>query len=569
MDETKRITTAFQDKAAGAGSIEAIQCDLDNIEKAFTDCNEELAAMEMPDCGYCFQGEAILEMTENLRALFIYVGCAHPHVSEVLDFPLYTDFKSNATESLSHIVLDDIRTDNTFGMEEHVEVNDAGYLRVDSRVKEDLGFSDFFGITDIRPQDGYPVLENVETVGEFASLFRADYDRMKPEGMDINTFLEGYLTYGEYEHTGYHPVRDFLSGLADVTIIIPVIDAILGKDIITGETLNDFERGMKAAGATIDLFTLGQAMVLAGGVEAGAGIIVKTLAVEMVSNAAGYSAGYAANEMGMPLPVTWILSVATGCTVSATVGGYLFTSADGTITKCTAEEAGDLIKRLDKTDSPASFADMMSPEDAARYLRFLENGSTEGLTSAELEGIKKVDELLALKKISYQDVLDIRNSGKALESGTDAFKFNNWDDMKDAYKGTITQFVKENKPKYSPDIKKWFYNGGSIEIQNIDGKQIWTYTSSAGDSVPYIDGCIKFPDEYLNPTIKSVDIGEFTGDRGKDIDKMLSILEEDYGITEIPEGYIVHHDIENGILQLVDENIHTEFTHIGGHSIYK
>ncbi|MCI7041614.1 MAG: hypothetical protein MR992_05725, partial [Lachnospiraceae bacterium] len=71
MDETKRITTAFQDKAAGAGSIEAIQCDLDNIEKAFTDCNEELAAMEMPDCGYCFQGEAILEMTENLRALFI------------------------------------------------------------------------------------------------------------------------------------------------------------------------------------------------------------------------------------------------------------------------------------------------------------------------------------------------------------------------------------------------------------------------------------------------------------------------------------------------------------------
>ena len=155
------------------------------------------------------------------------------------------------------------------------------------------------------------------------------------------------------------------------------------------------------------------------------------------------------------------------------------------------------------------------------------------------------------------------------EGGSDALKFNNWDDMKDAYKGTITQFVKENKPKYSPDIKKWFDNGGSIEIQNIDGKQVWTYTSSAGDSVPYIDGYIKFPDEYLNPTIKSVDIGEFTGDRGKDIDKMLSILEEDYGITEIPEGYIVHHDIENGILQLVDEKIHTEFTHIGGHSIYK
>lgn len=73
----------------------------------------------------------------------------------------------------------------------------------------------------------------------------------------------------------------------------------------------------------------------------------------------------------------------------------------------------------------------------------------------------------------------------------------------------------------------------------------------------------------MNPTIKYVDIGEFTGDRSKDIDKMLAILERDYGITEIPDGYIVHHDIQNGILQLVDEDIHKQFTHIGGHSLFK
>ena len=36
-----------------------------------------------------------------------------------------------------------------------------------------------------------------------------------------------------------------------------------------------------------------------------------------------------------------------------------------------------------------SFADMMSPEDAKRYLDFLENGSREGLTSAELAGVEK------------------------------------------------------------------------------------------------------------------------------------------------------------------------------------
>lgn len=143
-------------------------------------------------------------------------------------------------------------------------------------------------------------------------------------------------------------------------------------------------------------------------------------------------------------------------------------------------------------------------------------------------GQKRLDDLKELAD-SGEDLLgDLGKSGKywddVVEGSSDVLKFNNWDDMKDAYKGTIPQFVKENKPKYSPDIRKWFDNGGSIEIQNIDGKQIWTYTSSADDSVPYIDGYIKFPDEYLNPTIKSVDIGEFSGDRGKDIDKMLLIL---------------------------------------------
>ena len=38
-----------------------------------------------------------------------------------------------------------------------------------------------------------------------------------------------------------------------------------------------------------------------------------------------------------------------------------------------------------------SFAGMMSPDDAAKYLDFLANGSREGLTSAELAGVEKAD----------------------------------------------------------------------------------------------------------------------------------------------------------------------------------
>ena len=64
-----------------------------------------------------------------------------------------------------------------------------------------------------------------------------------------------------------------------------------------------------------------------------------------------------------------------------------------------------------------SFADMMSPDDAAKYLDFLENGSREGLTSAEL-----ADALLVSQKVGYEDVWDLRNVGDALESGSKTIK---------------------------------------------------------------------------------------------------------------------------------------------------
>ena len=65
-----------------------------------------------------------------------------------------------------------------------------------------------------------------------------------------------------------------------------------------------------------------------------------------------------------------------------------------------------------------SFADMMSPDDAAKYLDFLENGSKEGLTSAELAGVEKADALLVSQKVECEDVWDLRNVGDLLESGS-------------------------------------------------------------------------------------------------------------------------------------------------------
>ena len=158
------------------------------------------------------------------------------------------------------------------------------------------------------------------------------------------------------------------------------------------------------------------------------------------------------------------------------------------------------------------------------------------------------------------------DAGKVVESGSSSNKFSNWDDMKDAYKGKVTKFLKGNKPKGSPIPKNWFEKGGTLEIETLDdGSQIWKYTSAKGDTVPYINQQVKFPKKYMFPDedIAEFSIGKFTGDRELDKKAALEFLRSE-GYDEIPDGYVLHHDYENGKMQLIEEEIHRIFTHYGG-----
>ena len=93
-------------------------------------------------------------------------------------------------------------------------------------------------------------------------------------------------------------------------------------------------------------------------------------------------------------------------------GGKVFRYSDET---AEAVASGEKLLKESQTVYE-SFADMMSPEDAKRYLDFLENGSREGLTSAELAGVEKADVLLVSQKVGYEDVWDLRNAGDVLET---------------------------------------------------------------------------------------------------------------------------------------------------------
>lgn len=138
----------------------------------------------------------------------------------------------------------------------------------------------------------------------------------------------------------------------------------------------------------------------------------------------------------------------------------------------------------------------------------------------------------------------------------------------DTMKRDLGKGYNDQKPPRSPDIEKWFNNGGIIKIEE-DGKQSWTYIDSEKREVSYVDGYPVFPPEGKHPVIGDINIGKFTGD--KNIDKKLykEKLLELYGLIDIPDGYDLHHDSENGNMQLVKSDWHRKFPHIGGHYKFK
>lgn len=214
--------------------------------------------------------------------------------------------------------------------------------------------------------------------------------------------------------------------------------------MITGERLTEAEKNLKLLGACVDLFTFGQGMLAMKGAGLAGKQLCKALGKEMVvdffANTAAYTMNYGCGELGVPSEITWLLSVATGCTVATAGNKFLFKDMSGNVTEYTLEEVqekltkelpdGNLVKgvtgdvkvkgvpednlmakpkeRRRKEDWRTSYADLMNPEDAERYLKFLENGSTAGLTPDELLGIQKLDEWAALNGVDYDEILALR-----------------------------------------------------------------------------------------------------------------------------------------------------------------
>ena len=250
----------------------------------------------------------------------------------------------------------------------------------------------------------------METVNEFAPLFRKDYDKMKEA--DIETCIRNYLTSGEFNHEAYHPALDFLSGLLDITIVKPVIEFFTGTDLITGERLTEAQKYQKMAGAIVDMFTFGQGLVA----MKGAGLVGKelckafgkTMLVEVASSASAYTVGYGVEAMGLPPQIAWMLGAATGCIVSTAGMNLVFRNPKtGVVRECSLEEITSL-EKLDASEIDITKLGKEVPaDDLELYMRYQKEGLIEHFTDSEKKTISRI-ETMGIKGDECEEILRAR-----------------------------------------------------------------------------------------------------------------------------------------------------------------
>lgn len=329
-------------------------------------------------------------------------------MDDKLDQPLKKDFKKNATETISRIHLEDFEVDNTLGLTENNYITGGmGYAgTMVEQEKAKLTFADFIGTSDGKADgNGLHMAYTNGSVEDFASIFAAQYEAMKASGalgednnLTQQEFLEQFYRQGEFTHDSSNPFLNFVSSVLDITIVKPIIEACTGEDLITGEDLTDMERGLKVVFAVVDLVTLGGAIAATKfsemGLKEGLKAFGKTALIDFAGNTAACGVGALGETFDWPVPVTMMLSLAAGITVSISGNKLLFKNADGieigskTLSDAEVKKIGDV---LDET-TKSSFAN----KNLGEVLK------QQGLTLEEFN------------KLRLTDVSQLTNDEKAL-----------------------------------------------------------------------------------------------------------------------------------------------------------
>ena len=423
----EEIKKAYMDWSEKGVSYLNCMCVYDimmDVDEALQTCDTILDEIDL-GIDYTSREKDIDRLLEGHGTLHRYIDVLNCYVDDKLDQPLKKDFKKNATETISRIHLEDFEVDITLGLTENNYITGGmGYAgTMVEQEKAKLTFADFIGTSDGKADgNGFHMAYTNGSVEDFASIFAAQYEAMKASGalgednnLTQQEFLEQFYRQGEFTHDSSNPFLNFVSSVLDITIIKPIIEACTGEDLITGEDLTDMERGLKVVFAVVDLVTLGGAIAATKfsemGLKEGLKAFGKTALIDFAGNTAACGVGALGETFDWPVPITMMLSLAAGITVSISGNKLLFKNADGieSGSKTLSDDDLKIVEQTIEGENYSNLTEVVSAKEAEVYLHFLESGSTEGMTESELKAVQKIEELIKSNKIDYDGILKIRN----------------------------------------------------------------------------------------------------------------------------------------------------------------
>ena len=487
-EEIKKAYMDWSEKGVSYLNCMYVYDTMMDVDEALKTCDTILDEIDL-GIDYTSRKKDIDRLLEGHGTLHRYIDVLNCYVDDKLDQPLKKDFKKNATETISRIHLEDFEVDNTLGLTENNYITGGmGYAgTMVEQEKAKLAFADFIGTSDGKADgNGFHMAYTNGSVEDFASIFAAQYEAMKASGalgednnLTQQEFLEQFYRQGEFTHDSSNPFLNFVSSVLDITIIKPVIESCIGEDLITGEDLTDMERGLKVVFAMVDLVTLGGAIAATKfsemGLKEGLKAFGKTALIDFAGNTAACGVGALGETFDWPVPITMMLSLAAGITVSISGNKLLFKNADGV-------EIG--AKTLSEREWE-SFRDLMSPEEAARYDKYWSLKETT-CTSDELYiYLKNIDTDYAetfLKTGEWPDEIQIPKNASVLNKDGSI----NW--TKAAAGGYKLDKdgnpIKEKFiPKIGEVIDRYGPANGRYTSPIIDGKS-FEYTER---SLPYVE----------------------------------------------------------------------------------
>lgn len=495
-----------------------------DVDEALQTCDTILDEIDL-GIDYTSREKDIDRLLEGHGTLHRYIDVLNCYVDDKLDQPLKKDFKKNATETISRIHLEDFEVDNTLGLTENNYITGGmGYAgTMVEQEKAKLTFADFIGTSDGKADgNGLHMAYTNGSVEDFASIFAAQYEAMKASGalgednnLTQQEFLEQFYRQGEFTHDSSNPFLNFVSSVLDITIIKPVIEACTGEDLITGEDLTDMERGLKVVFAMVDLVTLGGAIAATKfsemGLKEGLKAFGKTALIDFAGNTAACGVGALGETFDWPVPITMMLSLAAGITVSISGNKLLFKNADGieigakTLSDAEVKKIGDVLDEgLD-----INFVS----EDLNNILK------NKGVTLEEFNALRLRD----VSTLSEEERVMLREIGEQLteDERLKLIGKSTWDKIVNSISSEDLKKIQGWKNPPSEEVylknKKVFDN--PKYYNQTTGEPIWP--GQNGD--PNIDGFLngKYEDTELRPG-EQIDRyggnnGTFFGDEGTSI----------------------------------------------------